>query len=61
MLPILWIYRGGNFTEKQIEDNYGDLKLARTIKQWIFWLGIILGCLLIIMGIAIYYFKIRNF
>ena len=60
LLPLLWVYRGANFTESQVNDFFGPLKIAISAKSWIRWIGITLGTILLIISALIYYFKIKK-
>jgi hypothetical protein len=60
MMPVLWIYRGANFTEDQVNDNYGPLRMGLKAKTWSRWVGLVLGIVLVLGGIALYWFKVRK-
>ena len=60
MLPIFRMNRAGNITKSQVDDNYGSLKLGLQYQK-IWWIvGVVVGIVLTLGGLAIYYFKIHK-
>lgn len=53
VLPLITLYNSGNFTQKGIEANFGDLKTALAIKSWGWYLIMSIGIIMILGAILI--------
>lgn len=54
VLPLLTLYNSGNFTEKGVNANFGELKTGLSIKNWGWYLIMSIGIVMILVAIAIF-------
>lgn len=60
MLPLLSIYRNGNWTEAQVNENLGNIKIGLKLSVIFFWVGLVLGILLVLLAAWVYWFRLRR-
>lgn len=53
VLPLITLYNSGNFTEKGVKANFGELKLGLSIINWGWYLIMIVGIIMILGAVLI--------
>ena len=54
VLPYAYVHKRSDFTDKQMKDILGDVKLALTLKKVLLWIGVILGPILTLVSIYVF-------